>query len=56
MTGSEEKLSSEARAEKVGFEVPPKRCNGGNNISDMKGERVPKDRGIVTEGIRKGFN
>ena len=55
MTGREEKLSSEARAQEVGFEVLPKRCNRGI-ISYMKGERVPKDRGIVTEGIRKVFN
>ena len=26
----------------------PKRCNRGA-VSNMKGERVPKDRGIVTE-------
>ena len=41
MTGREEKPSWEARAEEVGFEVPPKRCNGGT-ISYMKGERVPR--------------
>ena len=55
MTEREEKLSWEARAEEVGFEVLPKRCNRGT-ISYMKGERVPKGRGIVTEGIRKVFN
>ena len=55
MTGREEKLSWKARAEEVGFEVLSKRCNRGT-ISYMKGERVPKDWGIVTEGIRKVFN
>ena len=54
MTGREEKLSWEARAEEVSFEVLPKRCNRGT-ISYMKGERVPNDRDIVTEGIRKAF-
>ena len=54
VTGREEKLSWEARAEEVGFEVLPKRCNRGS-VSYMKGEIVPKDRGIVTEGIRKVF-
>ena len=55
VTGREEKLSWEAGAVEVGFEVLPKRCNRGT-ISYMKGKRVPKDRGIVTEGIRKVFN
>ena len=55
MTGREEKLSREARAEEVRFKVLPKRCNGGT-ISYMKRERVPKGRGIVTDGIRKVFN
>ena len=49
------KLSWETRAEEVGFEVLPKRCNTGT-VSYMKGERVPKDRGIVTEGIREVFD
>ena len=49
MTGREEKLSWEARAEEVGFEVPPK-------MQWRDRERVSKDRGIVTEGIRKVFN
>ena len=49
------KLSWETRAEEVGFEVPPKRCNRGT-VSYMKGERVPKYRGIVTEGIKKVFD
>ena len=49
------KLSWEARAEEVSFEVLPKRCNR-RTISYMERERVPKDRGIVTEGIRKMFN
>ena len=46
------KLSWETRAEEVGFEVLPKRCNRGT-VSYIKGERAPKDRCIVTEGIRK---
>ena len=54
MTGREEKLSWEARAEEVSSEVLPKRCNRGTN-SYMERERVPKGRGIVTEGIRKVF-
>ena len=55
MTGREGRLSWEARAEEVSFKVLPKTCNRGT-ISYMKGERVPKDRGIVTGGIRKVFN
>ena len=55
MTGREEKLTLEARTEEVSFEVLPKRCNR-ETSSYMKGERVPKDRGIVTEGIREVFN
>ena len=35
----------------MGFEVLPKRCNRGT-VSYMKGEIVPKDWGIVSEGIR----
>ena len=31
MTGREEKLSWEARAEEVSFKVLPKRCNRGTN-------------------------
>ena len=52
MTRREEKLSWETTSEEVGFEVLPKSCNGGT-VSNMIGERVPKDWGIVTEGIRK---
>ena len=55
MTGREGRLSWEARAEEVSFEVLPKRCNRGT-ISYMERKRVPKGRGIVTEGIRKVFN
>ena len=55
MTGREGRLSWEARAKEVSFEVLPKRCNRGT-ISYMERERVPKGRGIVTEGIRKVFN
>ena len=50
MTGREEKLSWEARAEEVSFKVLPKRCNRGT-ISYMERERVPKGRGIVTKGV-----
>ena len=39
----------------MGFEVLPKRCNR-RTVSYMKGERVPKDWDIVTEGIRKVFD
>ena len=49
------KLSWEARAEEVGFEVLPKRCNRGT-ISYMEREGVLKGRGIVTEGVKKVFN
>ena len=49
------KLSWETRAEEVGFEVLPKRCNRGT-VSYMERERVTKDWGIVTEGIRKVFD
>ena len=55
MTGREGKLSWEARSEEASFAVLPKRCNGGT-ISYMERERVPKGRGIVTEGIRKVFD
>ena len=55
MTGREEKLSWEARAEEASFDVLPKRCNRGT-IYYMESERVPKGIGIVTEGIRKVFN
>ena len=52
MTGREERLSYEARAEEVSFKVLPKRCNRGT-ISYMERERVPKGKAIVTEGVRK---
>ena len=39
----------------MSFEALPKRCNRGT-ISYMERERVPKGRGIVTEGIRIVFN
>ena len=55
MTGREGKLSWEDRAEEVSFEVLPKRCNR-RTVSYIERERVPKDRGIVTEEIRKVFN
>ena len=50
MTGREEKLSWETRAEEVSFEVLPKRYNR-ETISYMEREKVPNGRGIVTEGI-----
>ena len=49
------KLSWETRVEEVGFEVLPKRCNRGT-VSYTKGERVPKDWGLVTQGIREVFD
>ena len=52
MTGREGRLSWEARAEEVSFEVLPKRCNKGT-IFYLERERVPEGGGIVTEGIRK---
>ena len=52
MTGREGRLSWETRAEEVSFEVLPKRCNRGT-ISYMERKRVPKGRGIVTEGNLK---
>ena len=55
MTGREGRLSWEARAEEVSFEVLPKRCNRGT-VSYMERKRVPEVRGIVTEGIKKVFN
>ena len=55
MTGREERLSWEARAEEVSFKVFPKRCNRGT-ISYMERKRVPKERSIVTEGVRKVFH
>ena len=48
MTGREERLCWEARAEGVSFKVFPKICNRGT-ISYMERERVPKGRAIVTE-------
>ena len=39
----------------MGFEVLPERCNRGT-VSYMKKEKVPKNWGIVTEGIRKVFD
>ena len=55
MTRREERLNWEARAKEVSFKVSPKRCNRGT-ISYMERERVPKGRGIVTEGVRKVFH
>ena len=54
-TGREDRLSWEARAKEVSFKVYPKGCNRGT-ISYMERERVPKGRGIVTEGVRKVFH
>ena len=44
------RLSWEARVEQVGFEVFPERCDRGT-VSYLKGERVPKNWGIVTKRI-----
>ena len=49
------KLSWETRVEEVGLEVFPKRCDRGT-VSYLEGERVPKNWGIVTEGIREVFD
>ena len=51
----ERRLSWETRVEEVGFEIFPKRCDRGT-VSYLKGERVPKNWGIVTEGIREVFD
>ena len=51
----EGRLSWEIRVEEVGFEVFPKRCDSGT-VSYLEGERVPKNWGIVTEGIREVFD
>ena len=44
MTGMEGRLSWEARAEVVSFEVLPKRCKRGT-ICYMERERVPQGQG-----------
>ena len=49
------RLSWETRVEEVGFQVFPKICNRGT-VSYMKGETVPKDWGILTEGIKGVFD
>ena len=49
------RLSWETRIKEVGFEVFPDRCNRGA-IYYLEVEGVPKNRGIVTERIRKVFN
>ena len=49
------KLSWETGIKEVSFEVFPERCDRGA-ISYLEGERVPKNRGIVTERIEKKFD
>ena len=49
------KLSWETGTKEVGFEVFPERCYKGA-ISYLEGERVPKNRGIVTERIGEKFD
>ena len=49
------RLSWKTGIKEVGFEVFPERCNRGA-ISYLEGERVPKNRGIVTERIGKMFD
>ena len=49
------KLSWETGIEEMGFEMFPERCDRGN-ISYLEGEGVPKNLGLVTEGIRKVFD
>ena len=48
------KLSLETGIKEVGFEVFPERCYRAA-ISYLEGERVPKNRGIVTERIGEKF-
>ena len=48
------KLSLEAGGEQVGFEVFPEGCDR-VAISYLEGERVSKNRGKVTERVRKVF-
>ena len=48
------KLGGETGVKQVSFQVFPKGCDRGI-ISYLKGERVPKNRGKVTERIRKMF-
>ena len=45
-------LSWETGVEEMGFEVFPERCDRGA-ISYLEGERVLKNWGVVTEGIKK---
>ena len=49
------RLSWETGIEEVDFEVFPERCDRGT-ISYLEGDRVPKNWGVVTEGIRKVFD
>ena len=49
------KLSWETGIKEVGFEVFPERCDRGA-ISYLEGERVPKNRSIVTERIGEKFD
>ena len=44
------RLSWEIGVEQVGFEVFPEGCDRGA-ISNVEGERVPKNRGIVTQSV-----
>ena len=48
------RLSRETGVEEVGFEVFPEGCDRAD-ISYVEGEGIPKNRGIVTERIRKVF-
>ena len=49
------KLSWETEVEQTSFEVFPEGCDRGA-VSYLEGEGVPKNRGKVTERIRKVFN
>ena len=49
------RLNWETRVEKMVFDMFPKRCDRGT-VSYLKGGRVPKNWGIVTEGIREVFD
>ena len=48
------RLGGEPGVKQVSFQVGPEGCDRGN-ISYMEGESVSKNRGIVTERIRKVF-
>ena len=50
-----QRLGGETRVKQVSFQVFPEGCDR-ETVSYLKGERVPKNRGIVTERIWKVFD